>query len=489
MPVIVAAAQSNERKNDVEPMAALIAVVGEALTRSKAGQSLASKVGSVRVLQGMWSYRDPGRLVADAHSFGNVQTTLSPMGGNEAYDLLNVTAADIQSGRLDVAVLCSSEVGRTRRRLRKRGERITRYAETDNATPSLTYSSNVPMQDNQQVAVGADLPVNFYALAESAIRHSRGETFEAHLQRISALWAAASEVAARNPYASVRRIVTSQEIATESLENRIVAAPYTKLMTANIDVDMSAAIVVCSLGTARAAGVHDDNLVFVSSGAGASDHWSLNERWAFNESPAMKTSGARALSLAGRSIDEIDDFDLYSCFPSAVQLAQQYLGTNTDNPFTITGGLTFAGGPLNSYCFHALATAYERVSQGRSTSALLTGNGGYFTKHSCTILAAEAPRSGFLYERPQAEIDAGARRPLASTTPSSAIVETVTVTFDRERGQNTAIITALDADGARHWASSNRPDVVSEILATDVVGATAKFDVNPDGILTFKITM
>ena len=36
MPVIVAAAQTNERDTDIEPMAALISVVGDALAQSGA---------------------------------------------------------------------------------------------------------------------------------------------------------------------------------------------------------------------------------------------------------------------------------------------------------------------------------------------------------------------------------------------------------------------------------------------------------------------
>ena len=265
----------------------------------------------------------------------------------------------------------------------------------------------------------------------------------------------------------------------------MIATPYTKLMTANLDVDMAAAIVMCSLGTARDAGIPDKNLVFISSGAGVSDHWSVNERWALNDSPAMKMAGSRALALSQRSVHEIDDLDLYSCFPSAVQLAQNYLGIEMDRQFTITGGLTFAGGPLNSYCFHALATAYERMVLGLSASAMLTGNGGYFSKHSATILTAEAPKLGFLHERPQAEIDAGPRRTRVRTTPSSATIETATVTYKRDEGPNMAIISAIDIDGARHWASSAEGDVINAVLTSEVIGLTAQFALNLDNTLNF----
>lgn len=479
-PVIVAASQVNEHDLDGEPIASLIGVADAALAASGARDALVRHLGSVRVLQGLWSYRDPGRLVADALGLGPVQTTLSPIGGNEVYDLVNTTAADIRDGRLDAAVLCSSEVGRTTRRLRRRGERVARYPEPDGTAPDRTFGSSEAMQEDRQAAVGAHIPAAFYAMVESAIRHRRGESVPEHLHRIAALWATASEVASRNPFAAVQRVVTADDIATDSAGNRRIASPYTKLMTANIDVDMAAAVVMCSLGTARAMGLTDDRLVFVAAGAGASDHWSVSERWAFDESPAMRATGLRALALAGRSLDEIDDLDLYSCFPSAVQLAQDHLGVDPRRPFTITGGLTFCGGPLNSYCLHALATAYDRISHGRATSALLTGNGGYFTKHSCTVLTADAPPAGYRTERPQDEVDAGPRRPRPGGTPSTATLETCTVTYDRDGLPATAIATALDDDGARHWATSSRADVIDALLSADHVGEAVHLTVNPD---------
>ena len=480
-PVIVGVAQANERESDSEPIAAMTKVVGDALARSGAKDALARQVGAVRVLQGLWSYRDAGRLVADAAGFGPVQTTLNPIGGNEVYDLVNTTAADIQAGRLDVAVLCAAEVGRTSRRLSKRGERATRHPEPDVAAPDVVYGSKDPLHEDRQLAVGAAMPVTFYAMVESAIRHARGESVDAHRARIAALWAGASEVASHNPYASARQVVGGDEVAAVSPTNRMIASPYTKLMTANIDVDMSAAVIMCSLGAARAAGVAYDDLVFVSAGVGATDHWSVSERWALHESPAMRAVGRRALALAGRSIDQIDDLDLYSCFPSAVQLAQSHLGINPQRPYTITGGLTFSGGPFNSYCLHALATACDRIRDGRSTNALLTGNGGYFTKHSCTVLSAEPPDSGFRCDRPQAEVDAGPRRARRTATPPTAELETYTVTYDRDSQPAGAIVTVLDAHGARHWASSSRADVIGALLAEDRVGATAHFTGAPDG--------
>lgn len=53
--------------------------------------------------------------------------------------------------------------------------------------------------------------------------------------------------------------------------------------------------------------------------------------------------GEKALSMAKWNIDEIDFFDLYSCFPSMVELGREALDIpeNTSKPLTVTGGLPF----------------------------------------------------------------------------------------------------------------------------------------------------
>ena len=82
----------------------------------------------------------------------------------------------------------------------------------------------------------------------------------------------------------------------------------------------------------------------------------MSNRDTFARTPAIELGGRRALELAGVDIDDVAIVDLYSCFPSAVQLGAQSLGLSTDRQLTRTGGLPFAGGPWNNYVMHAIAT-------------------------------------------------------------------------------------------------------------------------------------
>jgi acetyl-CoA C-acetyltransferase len=174
----------------------------------------------------------------------------------------------------------------------------------------------------------------------------------------------------------------------------MVSFPYTKLMNANLQVDQAAGFIVCSHDAAIAAGVPEDRMVFPHSGADAFDHWYVSNRWDLHSSPAIVAAGRAALELAGVGIDDIALVDLYSCFPAAVQIGAAALGLPLfgDRPLTVTGGLTFAGGPGNNYVTHSIATMVERLRQGdAATVGLVTALGWYITKHSVGVYGTSPP--------------------------------------------------------------------------------------------------
>src|SRR5947199_9926456 len=120
-------------------------------------------------------------------------------------------------------------------------------------------------------------------------------------------------------------------------------------MNSNNDVDMGAANLMCSVEAARRLGVSEDRWVFLHSGADCHDTKFVSNRADLHSSPAIRLGGQRALELASIGIDDVEVVDLYSCFPSAVQIGAAALGLDRDRQLTRTGGLAFAGGPWNNY--------------------------------------------------------------------------------------------------------------------------------------------
>ena len=95
--------------------------------------------------------------------------------------------------------------------------------------------------------------------------------------------------------------------------------------------------------------------------------------------------------MADTEAKDLDFVDLYSCFPSAVQVAADELGLSHERPLTVTGGLTFGGGPLNNYVMHSIARTVELLRETPGGHGLVTGNGGNLYKHVHGVYASEPP--------------------------------------------------------------------------------------------------
>jgi len=489
-PVLVAAHAVASRTADGEPVAMMVEAAKESLSQLPPG--FAESIESVRIVKGIWPYKDPGRLVAEKLHLGPVTTAMTGIGGNATYDLVNQTAQEIASGSLTAAIVCGAETMRTRRADRAAGGLSTYLPEIDGASPDLMVGNDAALTDDIDEAAGVHHPVNFYAMVESVMRNQKGEDPAEHLARISALWASGSEVASQNPDAWLTDAVSANDIATASPHNRMVAAPYTKLLTSNINVDQGAAAVICSYRFATNAGLSDDDMVFLLSGSGAHDQLTIRARVSLDESPAFRSSAQTALDSANLSIDDLEHLDLYSCFPASVQLAQDELGIDpASRPFTITGGLTFAGGPFNGYCTQVLAKAVE-ILKSTTDRAFLYGNGGFFSKHSVLLLSGAPPSTPYVCSSPQAALDQLPTRKLANdivAVSESGALEAYTVVYDRENSPMHAIASVLDEEGIRHWALMTDGGDIDVLLASDAVGLPVELKPGTDKFAVPRATL
>ena len=168
----------------------------------------------------------------------------------------------------------------------------------------------------------------------------------------------------------------------------MIGYPYTKRMNAIMDVDQAAALVIVS-DRYLAKHPHQAQAIAVLGGAGAEEVWNPMQRADLAKSHPMQLAFSTALQSAGLTAEDIDGFDLYSCFPSPVQmaLAAMQIELEDPRPFTLTGGLAYAGGPGNNYVMHSLASAVQQIRHNPSQTLMITGVGMANTKHAGTVLA------------------------------------------------------------------------------------------------------
>ena len=248
-------------------------------------------------------------------------------------------------------------------------------------------------------------------------------------------------------------------------------------MNSNNAVDMSAAIILCSLEKAKSLGIDQSKWVFPWVGTEANDTHFVSERENLYSSPAIRIAGIRAMELAGLSPEKIDLVDLYSCFPSAVQIAARELGFSLDRPLTVTGGLTFGGGPLNNYVMHSISRMVTLLREDRNKKGLITANGGFLTKHSFGIYSAAPPIQDFQYENSQAEVDEMPTREVATDYDGPATLESYTVMFkndDPEIGH----CACLTPQGKRTWGNVTDIRVLNLMQIEEFCGRKVFIDRN-----------
>jgi acetyl-CoA C-acetyltransferase len=243
------------------------------------------------------------------------------------------------------------------------------------------------------------------------------------------------------------------------------------LLAANIQVDQAAAVIVCSVEAARRAGVPPDRWVFIHAGAEAADEWHVTERHELTTSPAIRAIGRAALQHAGLTIDEVAFVDLYSCFPAAVQIGAAELGLplqDVQRPLTVTGGLTFAGGPGNNYATHGIATLVPLLRSQPDAFGLQTALGWYVTKHAIGIYSGTPPARPFrsLHATPENR----AARVARTDYTGPATLEAFTVRHDRDGVPSTAAVSALTPRGERAMLAVADRELVTGLLERDQLG-------------------
>jgi acetyl-CoA C-acetyltransferase len=488
-PVIVGVGQAMQRVADPVAAAEPVDLLADAARGALDDAGAPLTVDTVAIAEIIsWRYPDPGAFLGRRLGITPRTTILTTTGGNSPQMLVNRLGSAIRAGEHDVALIGGVECMYSRRRVRKiDSEARLEWSKPDDPPCPHVLGDDRPGSTQYEMAHRALAPTQVYPLFETALRHARGHDVETHQRAIASLWSHLAAVAATNPYAWSPNAYTPDDIRVPSPDNRMACFPYTKRLCANLDVDQAGAFLLCSYEAAVAAGVADDRMVFPHSGADAHDHYYVTERDSLAASTAIGIAGRAAVEAAGVTLDDIARFDLYSCFPSAVQLALASLGLagpdgGDSRPITVTGGLAYAGGPGNNYVSHSIAAMVEACRTDPGSLGMVTALGWYATKHSVGLYSSAPPAESFRAVDPartQAAVDALPGREPAGVVDGTATVEATSVAFDRDGAPTIGIISALLDDGRRALANCTDPDTLLAMCDEAWEGRTVSL--RPDG--------
>jgi acetyl-CoA C-acetyltransferase len=499
MPIIVGVGQKTWREPDASrtPIDA-ISEAGALALADCGSETLLRAIDAVAMVRfiadtdpgvGALFPRNPGIHVARRLGITHADYFQGVIGGNTPQYLVNHFARALAEGAHSAVLLSGAELLSTLFSALRTGDDISAWSGEKEAEPT-TIGQERDGLNAAEKQYSLYEPVNTYPLFENSLRHHLGVSQDEHQANITKMCSQMSRVAADNPHAWKQEALSAEQVGTLDEENRYIGYPYTKAMNPILAVDMAASIVMTTVGKARELGIDPGQWIYLRGGVDVNDSWYVSERPALHESPAIRLAWQSLSESAGMDIDSVTDFDIYSCFPSAVQVTCNEIGLSPADPrgVTVTGGLPFMGGPGNNYSLHGIASMVSRLRSRGTGHGLVTANGLYLTKHSLGLYSTnpansewKTPDSAALQE----QIDDLPKVSLASNPSGPATVETFTVIFGR-KGPKSGIVVAKNKEGERILAfTRSDTDSLNALLSEDPLGRTGQVTVE-DGTNLFE---
>lgn len=447
----------------------------------------------IGVPEGTWPAPDPGRLVAERIGAVGARTCRAGVGVLQQ-DVIARACAAIVAGELDVALVVGGEAKARAQAARRSGVEAIETAQDPDVRPDDPWQPADLGVADLEIIRNSIAPVTSFALIESALRAAAGRSPDEHRAHLGRLWSGFAAVAAELDWAWDRSAPSPATIVTPSSDNRVVADPYTRLLASQWNVDQAAALVLCSSAAADRFGIEPSRRVHPHASVVSNHSVPPPARTDLAASPGAVLAAERVLELTASGlgvdsfgIDDVGPIDLYSCFPAAVQLYAAALGLPLDDPsrLTVTGGMTFAGGPLNNYVLGALAELARRLRAAPGTVGLSTSVSGSFVKQGLGTWSTTPPERPFVHADLSAEV-AGldTARPLVAAVGDGTIVA-CTVTPDPVTRTVTRVVAVVEGlAGERTIGAVVDEDVAAWAMADEPVGAAASVD--PDGTLSFR---
>ncbi|MGY9056782.1 MAG: acetyl-CoA acetyltransferase [Alphaproteobacteria bacterium] len=503
IPVLVGAGQITQREPDpakaLSPLYLTAEACRNAANDAGPGQKLLESLDTMALLRSFsdtsWRFvspfggskHPPKSLAARLGADQIARKYYTHAGGNMPQYLINRFSEAITRGEMQAAIVTGGEALGTQKAAQRAGLQLDWNEDPGGEPETLGVSTRGwnDAEDRHRMA-GA---IFAYPMIENAIRGAKGRTIPEHMMAMGRLFEGFAKVAQDNPLADRRDGFTAKQLATITDSNPFIGFPYPKLMNSNAFIDQASAVIVTSVAKAKEMGIPREKWVYLHGCADTYDHWFLADRINFHSSPAMRIAAREAFEMAECGVDDMDFFDLYSCFPSAVQIACAEMGIEEDDPrgLTVTGGLPYFGGPGNNYVTHSIAEMMQRVRAKPGSKGMVTANGNYVTKQAVGIYSTDPSPKPFAPQDPkvyQAEIDRDKGPTFTDHADGAATIETYTVIHDR-KGPSYGILYGRLDDGTRFVANPPEdPALLAEMENKDFLGAKGAVT-NTDGLNLF----
>jgi acetyl-CoA C-acetyltransferase len=469
-PVLIGMSAVTQREADPARAQEPVALMARALERAAddaGGRRWLERADAIAVPRGFWSYADPARRVAELVNAKRARTWLAEIGVLQTTLFARACTA-IADGSAEVVLVTGGEAKHRSSQAERAGVAAS-ISDRPGEVPDEVWRPAGDILAPIELAAHLGMPVRQYAVIENALRSAEGRSLEVHRNEIASLWSEMSRVAAENPDAWTRDFVAVHRIRDAGSDNRMLAFPYNKLHNSQWNVDQAAGLIFTSAALARREGVPETHWIHPRAVVESNYMLPLVHRAELHRCAAFRIAGRRAAELASLRLAQLAHLELYSCFPVAVRVQQRELGIPRQQPVTVTGGMAFAGGPLNNFVLQAAVRLAQRLRDEPGATGMLNAVSGMLTKQGVSLWSSR-PGPAFAADDVSALAERETRRvSVAENFSGTARVAGYTVLYEGDRPAQT-IALCDTADGARAVAVSADPELAQTAVASELCG-------------------
>ena len=430
-------------------------------------------IDEIQIPKGYWRYRDPGKWISKNNNIQNITTSVTKIGVLQQ-NLINSTCNKIINGDIRAGIIIGGEA---RYKILRAEIENKIFKETElNINPDHYIKAKDDLHlevEEEQLGLMA---VGYYAILESALRASSGVNFKKYHKQIAKLYSEFSEIASKNNDSWIKSSFSFNEILNQSNKNPIQAFPYNKYHCTSWNVNQSCSMIICAEEVADKLKIPNHKRVYPLASSETNHMIATLQRPNLVEPYGMKLAAEFILDICQNNNIKPNLYDLYSCFPVAVSMFSKSLNLKNSRNLTITGGMPFAGGPLNSYVIHSTVKMIENIRNKKKSVGVVTGVSGMMTKQSYALWAKE-PITEFMHKDFTSEVQKK-EQPIELSSLQEGVGNIIGYTTLHRTDPVKAIIYLNCEDGKRKLITSTDKSIIKSMETKEWVKRKVYFKKN-----------
>jgi len=241
-------------------------------------------------------------------------------------------------------------------------------------------------------------------------------------------------------------------------------------------VNQSCALIICSENIADKLNIPQSKRVYPLASSENNHMIATLQRPNLTKYKGMELAANFILEICKKNKIQINYYDLYSCFPIAVQMFAESLRLKKLSNLSITGGMPFCGGPLNSFVLHSTAKVISEIRKNKKSTGLVTGVSGMMTKQSYALWSNN-PYIDFLHKDFTEEVRLS-EHPVELSNLKSGNGKIIGYTVIRSDNLPKAVIFLDTVDKKRKLITSNDKSIIRSMEREEWVGKIISFKEN-----------